>query len=739
MNYNLLNGILDQTDIEDTLNPLGIRGTNITTALQDYSKIKPKIDLLVGESVKRPFEFVIRAVNPTTISEREESLKKIVMAELTQLIDPTKTPDQSDQELQRKIKKLERMSKYDWKDQRELMGQHILNYLYKKNDMDILFMRGMEDVLVASEELVAFDIRNGEPFIEKISPLNLTALRMGNSSKVEDADIILIDGYYPIGYILDNFSEVLTDTQVADIEEGHITRMNSDGLVSVPNDWFAHEQTSEMADGFSGLQFLTPGSDSKYFGDAYDRDGNVRLIRVIWKSMRKMGVLKYFNEEGIELSRFVDEYYKIDKTKGEEVKWRWVTEFWHGYRISEDIFIKMEVLPRIGSNIDNPTKCIGPIVGTIYNVDQEVQKSMVDLLKPYEYLHAEIMNRLRKAVNRFRMPSADVDIAAIPDFLEIEDWIYYDQEVGYRFKDSMREADKGSAQGKIVGANQSIDKLFNPDMRNYIDQHLLLLNYIDQEMGFISGITKQREGQIETRELVGNVEVARTQSSHITEKIFALHDNHKIRVLTTFLEFAKYAYRNDANKKLSYISDDLATTTLNINGPLMAEAELGLFVSNSRNDYELRSSLKTLAQSMMQNNIASVTDIIAVMQSSSIVEMRKKLEESEEDRNELERSKIEQVTQIAQQAAETLAAEKKADRELKDRMNIRDNQVKLSLGLKEDLEEVNDGLEEEKLQLQQKKTDADIKNADGSLKETIRSNKAKEKIANKKPVNSSKK
>lgn len=68
------------------------------------------------------------------------------------------------------------------------------------------------------------------------------------------------------------------------------------------------------------------------------------------------------------------------------------------------------------------------------------------------------------------------------------------------------------------------------EMGSYIQQHIMMLEFIKQELGEIAGVTQQRQGQIENRETVGGVERAVTQLSHITEKWFMLHDNTKLRV-----------------------------------------------------------------------------------------------------------------------------------------------------------------------------------------------------------------
>jgi len=53
------------------------------------------------------------------------------------------------------------------------------------------------------------------------------------------------------------------------------------------------------------------------------------------------------------------------------------------------------------------------------------------------------------------------------------------------------------------------------------------MNKIEDMVSEITGVTKQREGSIQSSELVGNVERSVTQSAHITEAWFWVHDQVK--------------------------------------------------------------------------------------------------------------------------------------------------------------------------------------------------------------------
>ena len=111
---------------------------------------------------------------------------------------------------------------------------------------------------------------------------------------------------------------------------------------------------------------------ASYFSGGFDQFGNVRKLRVVWKGMRKVGVLSYFDEEGDLQKKYVDEDYPVDDANGESIKWIWISEWYEGTRLADDIYVKMGPREVQFRSIDNPSKCKPGIVGTLFNVNSSV-------------------------------------------------------------------------------------------------------------------------------------------------------------------------------------------------------------------------------------------------------------------------------------------------------------------------------------------------------------------------------
>lgn len=86
INYDLLEGKVHMEDIQLILNPDSIQANYIPEHLQHYPIMNSKINVLVGEELKRPFDFRVVVTNPTAISEIENNKKQAVFEKLLQLV-----------------------------------------------------------------------------------------------------------------------------------------------------------------------------------------------------------------------------------------------------------------------------------------------------------------------------------------------------------------------------------------------------------------------------------------------------------------------------------------------------------------------------------------------------------------------------------------------------------------------------------------------------------------------------
>jgi len=242
----------------------------------------------------------------------------------------------------------------------------------------------------------------------------------------------------------------------------------------------------------------------------FDMNGNVRVIRVYWKSRRKIKKIKFYDPvTGEEDFTFMPESYIPNEQRGEEEQSFWINEAWEGTKIGQEIYVNIR--PRViqYNRLSNPSICHFGIIGSIYNMNDDKPFSMVDMMKPFSYLYDVIHDRLNKMMARNWGKMTRLDLSKKPKSWKMEKWLYYAKTMGLFVEDSFNEGTIGAATGKLAGGlNSNSQGVIDADFGNNIQQYINLLEFIKMEMSDVAGISKQREGQISNRETVGGVERA---------------------------------------------------------------------------------------------------------------------------------------------------------------------------------------------------------------------------------------
>lgn len=680
INYDLWKMKLHTEDIAYVLNPNNLKASFIPDNLQHYPTINAYLELLRGEALARPFEWTVVVTNPNAISDIENKKKEAVLQGLQALI---QNQSISEEDYQKRLQEQSDYFQYQYQDMREVRANRLLKHYSMEYDFRNLFdYHGIMDTLIANEEYYSVGIIGGEPYIEKIDPLELRIYRSGNSNRVEDADMIVWETYKNIGWIKDAYHDVLTKK---DME--YLSKLESGNAGDNTDDPLWDERNAFMDPEWGNTLVNNPHFFSAMLGEygvvssgrmPYDGEGNVRVLRVYWKSSRKIKkIKKYDPQTGEEEFHFYPETYIPNKVLGEEEEIFWVNEAWEGTKIGSEIYVNVRPCPIQYNSMSNPSRCHFGIIGQIYNVGRGMSPSMVDILKPYAYMYDATIDKLYKLLESNLGKLTVFDTASIPDTWKVEQWLHFAKVNHLAVRNSFNEGKKGAATNKLYGAmNNNTTGVIDASVSTEIQFNIQLLDWLDTQMGKACGITPQRLGQVSNRETVGGVERATLQSSHITESIFAQHDNLKKRVLECFVETAKIALKG-RKKKFEYILSDGSRQLTEIDGDEFAECDYGLVVDSSQGTRLLMQKLDTLAQAGLQNQMFNFSTMMKLYSTESISEKIRMMEAAERHAEEMQQQQQEQQMQLQQQQLEAQAQEKQLEMEQKDLQNQRDNDTKI--------------------------------------------------------------
>ena len=645
--YNLYNSIFDEKDFKRITNPFKVEDGFPATP-QDFNIIRPKIDLLIGEETKRPMNFRVIRTSQEAASELQDKEKDMLMQYLMASIKSKMSPeDQENFEKQLQSGEImppEAIGKYmdkQYKDVVENTAYHTLEYLKEKLNLNNEFIKGWKDALISGTEVYYTGILNGEPYVERVNPMYFNYDKSPDLEFIEDGSWCCRKMRLPIAEIYDRYYDKL--------EEKDLNKLN-EMLNGVPSGDMSEK---DAVDNFNHIQMRI------FDNPEYDKKSRnmVNVWHCCWKSFKKIYYVTTLDEFGEPCVNICDETYKKVGTEL-NIEPDWIVEVWEGYRAGSDLYFGVQPLEYQHVSLDNPNSQKLPYCGCIYSNTNSRPRSLVSILKPLQYMYIVLWYRLELAIARDKGKVINMDITQIPKSMNItpDRWMHYLSSVGVNFINPYEEG--WNVPGREGGKPASFNQITALDltMSNVIAEYIQLMDKIEQIAGTISGISEQRQGSISTSELVGNVERSVTQSSHITEPLFWVHNQCKRHVLNMLLDTAKGAWEGSDKKKLSYVFDNGERAFINISQKFYYE-DMDVFVSDSSKDIENIQKLQQLIQPAMQNG-ASLLEASEILTNDNFNILKQKLQDMQ-TRQEQQQQQNQQSEQQNQQQLQQMQNEAK--------------------------------------------------------------------------------
>lgn len=740
--YDLYNSIYSEKDLKYVTNPFK-QQDGFPAMAQDYNIIKPKIDLLLGEETKRPFNFRVVHTSDIATSEIQDKAKQMIVDYIQATIMSKLGPEEQaryQEALQSgEIMTPEQIQKYiskDYKDIAEITAYHSLNYLKNKLNITHEFFKGWKDALIGGEEIYYVGIVNGEPCLQRINPIYFDY----------DSDTSDLEFIHEAQWCC--YEMIMSLTEVYDRLYDKMSEKQLNELLDMMDDRSKGGVTPEVRKTSLDYPHIKTHSINGFSSNPFEEADNIHVWHCCWKSLKKIGFVNIINPEtGMPEEYQVDETYK--ETGNElDVEWKWIIEVWEGYRIGQDIYVGIQPVEYQHISADNPNAQRLPYTGVIYNNTNSRPRSLVSMMKPLQYMYIVLWYRLELAMARDKGKVVTMDITQIPKSMNIDvaKWMHYLSALGVNFVNPYEEG--WDIPGREGGKPSQFNQISALDltMANTIDQYINLMDKIESMLSEISGVSKQREGSISSNELVGNVERSVVQSAHITEPWFWVHNQVKKECLTMLLDTAKHAWK-DNRTSIQYVLDDATRAFLTLSDDFFYE-DMDIFVEDTTKNQQQIEALKNLMQPAMQNG-ASLLDIAEIITMDNVTMIRSKLEEIEQKRMEqqqaMEQAQAEREQQMAQIQNEIKEEElmlKEAEMDLKKYEIDSNNATKIIVAqlnayrgaenMDQDGSGVPDVIEIGKQAIEQQKVNSDIASKQFEFNNKKREIEMKREIENKK-------
>lgn len=690
--YNLYNSIFDEKDFKSITNPFKVEDGFPATP-HDFNIIRPKVDLLIGEETKRPLNFRVIRTSQEATSEMQEKEKQMILQYIEAAITAKMSPEEAQQfqeQLQSgEIIPPEQIAKYmdkDYKDIVENTAYHSLTYLREKLDLDNEFIKGWKDGLISGREIYYVGVLNAEPYAERVNPICFSYDKSPDLDFIEDGSWCCRKMRMPITEVYDRYYDKLEEKDLDRLEEM---------IGSTPGRNLGDRSPVDM-----GIQLRI------YDNPIFEGSGKslVNVWHCCWKSFKKIFYVTTTDDAGQPQINIVDETYQ---PVGNEVSVEpdWIIEVWEGYRAGSDLYFGIQPIEYQHVSIDNPNSQKLPYCGAIYSNTNSKPRSLVSILKPLQYMYIVLWYRLELAIARDKGKVVNMDITQIPKSMNISPakWMHYLSSVGVNFINPYEEGWNipGREGGKPAQFNQIT--ALDLTMSNVIAEYIQLMDKIEELAGTISGITQQREGAVNTSEMVGNVERSVVQSSHITEPLFWVHNQCKRRVLNMLLNTAKGAWEETGKQKLQYIFDNGERAFLDIT-PKFYYEDMDVFVSDTSKDLENIQKLQQLIQPAMQNG-ASLLEAAEILTNDNFNIIKQKLkdmqtrqEQIQQQQQEAEAQQQQQLQQMQNESKQQELMLQEAQMDLQRYQIDQDNQTKIAVAQinayrgTEDMDQDNNGI-----------------------------------------------
>jgi hypothetical protein len=792
-NYRLFNNQLDQSDFRDYCDSIGIK-ESIGAKIHDikaYNKTYNKINVLLGEEFRRPDTQRVVLVNPegvrSKLEKRKEMYKEYIQAEVQMAVlavqkqypevDPSGYKSEEEYQadvqereaaIQEKVNsvfppaEIEKYMSTSYLSQKEITAADLLKYLYYKENIKEKKNDGFKHGLISGEEHVWVGIINGEPVVEVLNPIKTFYHKSPEVKYVQDG---LYAGYrtdMTIADVLDRFADDLTDKQKDDLENKY-TSKNQTNDSNLINKSMTYGDLDTIEYQYSSSDSLS--SEGSYGKGLYD---DIEVIHIEWVSQRKIGFLEIQTPDGEVIVEKVDEsfeqpkYAKTVRYKDENgisvtayqwdnysLEWEWIPEVWEATIIDENTFVKIGPKANQYYSPSNPFKVKLGYFGLVYNSMNAFSQSVMDRMKPYQYLFFIFMDKFKQLVAKDKGNLVAIDTSRLDPKFPIEKTIHFLEQAGYYVYNGLQNADMAGGQNRPGVDGIKISNI------NDIINFSQILAYIDSQIGEAAGVLSSREGGSERYEAVTNVQQNILQSSYITEPYFIAHDYLWKEVKTGLIETAQIAYSKHP-LITQYVLNDGSRKFLEIDDEFSTEAEYGIFVSNASEDVQIFETLKSLAQPLLQNDKIEIDDLISILAADSPEELKRELLASKNKRQDREermaQSQLESQEKMVQMQIEAREDEQEHQIQV-ERMKIEKDILVAEIqaerfALAQDVNENNvpDQLEIEKIrqkgQLDMAKLNHDSvqqeKNRQVDLIKTRETNQSKEKITRMKPKPSSK-
>lgn len=687
--YELYGNQVHQEDIENIFNPLNIQIGQKKDQIHSYNKAHNKINTLIGEMLKRPTNYRNYLISPDRAlaveQEKDKLIKEFLVSQINKKaeIEQLNASDLSPEELEQAMMELEEKYsqvlnpqqiaehlKDEYLEPKEMKANDILDDIKLRYKLQELKADGFKHGLLSGEEIVWVGERHGKLALEILNPMFAFYHKSPETKYIQDGDYAGIKFKASLGEVFDTYD--LSEKDKNYLEDKYADAHSSAAPSSKMKYHF------DDTDYKLRKQLIAGGTADRYKGSyGYSYEDMVDVMHVEWRSQTKIGILTYINEEEELDTTIVDETFKFDKEDPLmiDIEWKWVDEIWEGTKI-DDIYVNIGPIPNQETTFNNVHDKKLRYYGLIYDNMNSSQISMMERMRPFQYLYLIIMHNLKKLIATDRGKLIMMDTTQLDGEFGTEKTLYYMQELNIMPFNSLAN-EEGEDPGNLSRRGQAAQVL-DRSQAQHINNYIGLLEYIDNQIGEVAGISRHREGQVGQYETATNAQQSIIQSSNITEMLFFAHNKLWERILERAVNIDSKLREPGYHTLMA--TGIGKTKNLVIKEDEFENTDFQVFLTDSPEDTEIFNQIKILYQPLLQNDKANFSQIIKLLrQKTSLEELVRDIEEFERITMEQQQQQMQAQQQNLQAQLQAQAEQDQRDKEFELEKQRRELEVKLEI------------------------------------------------------------
>lgn len=605
--YLIRNGQRDPKEFEYLWQAYGIE---FPSKLRHIPVLKSMFDVLSGQELTAPLIYKITCRNNDAIDYIGKKQKEALLRDLRvrfaislkeriayfrELQANPDLPRPKDMLSEAALDDLEKKHNRFFRTEIEIYAQDLVEYFLQAKNLKMEFNTMWEDLVTAGQQYyqVRVDQIGQDPVFRVINPLNLYYQSNQNVRYVRELDRVA-------------YREDMTPTEI----------IHRFGTFMKPGDLedFRQQYSKQLSDSYmlrNGKEL--DGAAMKGKGRGSMRQETVPVWYCEWKENEE---IEYEDHEllfdGVEARRV---------SKGKKKKFRLVR--YEGYRIGDRYYVKYGKSKYVTRPLDDPSNVYLSINGACYNDRNGEPFSLVlktkDIADKIDILHYHAENMIAASGNK----AVFINFPDIPAFItgspmsRLMKWLGLLKQ-GMGVLDTSQEGYSGKGfnnYGDVdLSMNQSVKVLYD------------IIAALEETASRITGVNRQRLGDIRTNDLNGTTNMAVANSTLVTAPIAAVHNSVIKMALTDLLNASRVAYQK--GKRGAYILGEYGQKLFTIDGKKIQLAEYDVHVSDSGEEIRKLQEFQMLADKFVTAGAIDPEAAIDMFASSSLSEVKQRFKES---------------------------------------------------------------------------------------------------------------